>query len=482
MRLNMPSTRRLEVFASGGVALLAVLVRLPNVYSQPFWQDEVASARILRAPNIAAMLARVAHTESTPPFWYCLAWVLHAVGVPIQDVRLLSVASGGLLAGFTVLLAHRLMPLPFAAAVGALVALGGEYVARGQELRAYELFALLSVLFALCLIAELSAPSRTRELRLAAVVAIGGLTHYFFAFTVLAALAWLQLDPRARAVSRRASLAIIGGGVIAAAWAPVALQQYQRDRFSWIGSFQLRYVLAVPLRLFTPAYNDTSLGLLLSSLAAAAVVVGGIKLLRASPEGGLVVSLALVPLACAALVWSTGVHVFALRNLIAVGPFAAIAVADAARRLPRLTALAITTCLCVGLAVSLELSTANTFPHFDAIARSLVRDGWRPSDPIAVFGSPATYRSPLEWYLPHQPSLVTARASGPECVDVFVVSPNGRVRFLRSLDRGGRDRGLPGATILVDPAYRSACPLLLNGARNHTRRITNPGPAVSKSI
>jgi hypothetical protein len=65
MRANMPSARRPEVFASGGVALLAVLVRLPNVYSQPFWQDEVALARILREPNIAARIGESGDSSSS---------------------------------------------------------------------------------------------------------------------------------------------------------------------------------------------------------------------------------------------------------------------------------------------------------------------------------------------------------------------------------------------------------------------------------
>ena len=98
MRVTVERPRSPQVLAAVGVALLAVLVRLPSVYSQPFWQDEVASARILAAPNFPAMLGRVARTESTPPLWYSLAWMLHAAGAPLRDVRLLSVVAGGILA------------------------------------------------------------------------------------------------------------------------------------------------------------------------------------------------------------------------------------------------------------------------------------------------------------------------------------------------------------------------------------------------
>jgi len=198
------------------VALVAVAVRLPGVYTQAFWQDEVASARILNEPTLARMLAHVARTESTPPLWYALGWLLRQMGTPLQDVRLLSVAAGALLAALVVDVARRVVPLPLAAVAGLFVALGGQLVGHGQELRAYELLALLSLVFARCLLAEVDAPSRRRELALAATVAAGGLTHYFFAFSVLAALALLWFDRGARPVRRRATIAILAGGSLAA--------------------------------------------------------------------------------------------------------------------------------------------------------------------------------------------------------------------------------------------------------------------------
>jgi hypothetical protein len=427
------------------------------VYSEPFWQDEVASARILREPTLLGMLGHVARTESTPPLWYFLAWSLHASGLALRDVRLLSVAAGGLLAAGVVVLARRFVELPLAVAAGVLVALGGEFVARGQELRAYELFALLSLLLGLALLAELSAPSFRRELTLAGVVTAGCLTHYFFVFSVLAALIWLHMDRRADGIARRATRAIAGGGALAAPWAPFALRQYDRDRFSWIGPFRARFVWTVPLRLFTYAFDNTSLGLLLSTIAAAAVLFGMYQLTRHSAEGRLIAALGVLPLAFAAVVWASGIRIFALRNLIGVGPFAAIAIAVAVNRLPRGRAAAVAMSMCLALAVSLELSTANTFPRFDLIARRLVRDGWRPPDPIAVFGSPFAYKAPLEWYLPRQPLLVVAERSGRACSSVFVVAPDGDIRVLRTGHIAGNHRSIRGATILVDPADRHPC-------------------------
>jgi hypothetical protein len=95
------------------VALVATAVRAPGVYRQAFWQDEVASARILDESTFTGMLAHVARTESTPPLWYALGWLLRRAGTPILDIRLLSVAARALLAALVVHMARRVLPLPF---------------------------------------------------------------------------------------------------------------------------------------------------------------------------------------------------------------------------------------------------------------------------------------------------------------------------------------------------------------------------------
>src|SRR3979409_1370582 len=108
------------------VALLAAGVRLPGAYTQALWQDEVASARILNEPSLPRLLAHVARTESTPPLWYLLGWLIRQAGTPVQDVRLLSVAAGGVLAGLVVELARRVVPLPFAVFAGLLTAFSSQ--------------------------------------------------------------------------------------------------------------------------------------------------------------------------------------------------------------------------------------------------------------------------------------------------------------------------------------------------------------------
>jgi hypothetical protein len=439
------------------VAVVATAVRLPGVYTQAFWQDEVASARIINEPTFPRMLAHVARTESTPPLWYALGWLLRQAAAPMQDIRLLSVASGALLAALVVDVARRVVPLQLAALAGLLVALGGELVGHGQELRSYELLALLSLVLARCLLAEVEAPTGRHGLALGAAVAAGGLTHYFFAFSVLAALAWLWLDPCVRAMRRRATAAILSGGAVASAWAPVMLRQLHQGRFWWIGPFQLRTVVAAPARLFTYAYTNTPPGIAVSAAGLLLVVAGCARLGRTSAAGRLVAVLALGPLAEAAAVWAGGVRIFALRNLIEIAPFVAVAAVAGIAAVPRRAAVPLGAATAALLLLPFTPFTrSGGTPPYNAMARALVAEGWTPAEPVAVFGNFYPYRAPLEWYLPHQPVLDASRLLKGVCRTVFVIRGHDvdRLRLHRPLET---DRRLRGATFLSSPADKSPC-------------------------
>jgi hypothetical protein len=152
------------------------------------------------------------------------------------------------------------------------------------------------------------------------------------------------------------------------------------------------------------------------------------------------------------------VRIFALRNLIAIGPFVAIAAAVAVDALPRRAPKgAAAFAVLAGLALSLAVSEVGEIPPYDLMARSLVADGWRPTVPIAVFGDPYRYRAPLEWYLPERPVLTLARPAGAACRTVLVVTRRGRVESLRLHEPLSSDPALRGATLLGDSARLPHC-------------------------
>jgi hypothetical protein len=410
---------RREHAAPIAVAVVAAAARLPAVWHDALSQDEVASARILREPSLAGALHRVVRTESTPPLWYALAWLVHHAGAPIVETRLLSVALGAALAAVVYLLAGELVPRWAALAAAGLVAVGYEPVYHGAELRAYELLALLSALVGLLLVR-----GRTGAV-LGATVWAGLLTHYFFVYTVAAALAWLWLDPAARAIRRRATTSIGAGAILAAPWLPAFLVQLHADRFWWIERFSAHIVLVTPLRLFVP-FRDQSTALALLALGS---VVAGCVLLRRSPQGRLVAALGLGPLLLAASVWAAGERDYSIRNLIEIAPFLAVATGAALAALPRPAALAVGAAAVASIA-AVAVPQATLLPPYARVARALVAEGWRASDPIAVFGNFFSFRAPLEWYLPHNPLLDVSRPTARECSALFVIVRDAGTRKL----------------------------------------------------
>jgi hypothetical protein len=114
-------------------------------------------------------------------------------------------------------------------------------------------------------------------------------------------------------------------------------------------------------------------------------------------------------------------------------------------------------------------------PPFAAIAHALVREGWRPSDPVAVVGNLFIFRAPLEWYLPHAAVLDVGRPMERVCRTVFLVSPrrpgSGAAGRVIGRDPAGRyvvsrlsltvpladDRVFQHTSILVDASDPSRC-------------------------
>lgn len=454
-----------DVLATVGVVALATLANVGDALHDALWQDEVASARIIAQSSPLAALHEVRLTESTPPFWYLLAWTAHRIGLGIVDVRLLSLAATAATAAIVVVFGRRILPLGLATLAGALVAIGSQFATQSHDLRAYALLVLFTVLLAVILDAEVGRPSRGRDAGLAACVAAGLLTHYFFAFSVIAALGWLWIEPEARRVRRRATAAIGVGACVFLAFASFVLAQYRHDRFWWIGPFVLRAVVNAPFRLFFPVTSHR-VGELVPAALLVVAAFGAWRLGRRSRFGRLTAALAFGPLLAAGVAWYAGVRIFAIRNLAEIGPFFALAICGAIAALPR-RLIVIATAL-VGAAVlgGYAWSQQTAATPYNRIAQALVAEGWRANDPIAVFGNFFAFRSPLEWYLPNRPPLALGKPTDDVCSTLFVVEHvRGRTEA-SALEVGGftverlgaRDpRSLRGARLLTDPLDPASC-------------------------
>jgi len=378
-----------------------VALRLPRALGSSFWQDEVASARVIREPTVASLLHQVVRTESTPPLWYALGWLAHRAGLSIHDVRLLSVAFDAGIVAVVVLVAAELVPAGLAAAAGVLAATSAELSAHGRELRAYELYALLALVFALALLRAAEHPSRRRLVLLGAAAAAGLLTHYFFAFSFAAGLAWILLEPAAAGRRRPLAAALAAGAVACSPWLPSLLAQIRHDRYSWIGPFDGRLVLETPVRLFSPLLATTWSSVLVLAL----LLAGGAAALRRGPLARLVAALALVPLPAAALVWLAGFDVYAVRNMLGIAAFSAVLLVLPLASAPRLARTPLAAALAAVAAGAWLWVQQVPDTSFRGIASALVAEGWQPRDAVLV-PAVSAFRSPLEWYLPHAPELV----------------------------------------------------------------------------
>jgi len=339
-------------------------------------------------------------------------------------VRVLSALSGAALSGLLVLYARRFVPLWAATLAGLGAVFGHQFVIHGRELRAYEFLALITLIFAYVLTWAKDGPSIQRLAVVSATVAIGALTHYFFLFSVAAALVWTFTSTPAR-IRTKLCLAILIGLLPLAVWAPVALEQHQRGAYKYmIGDFSRRTVVDGYWTMFStrwPPYLGHTHNLA-SAFLVILILAGAVILWRKGEDGRLVSTMALVPFLAAAIAWRAGQPIFDSRNLLAVGPFAAICIVTALARLPRHLGVVIAATAAVILVFSfLSVDHQRRSPAFDEIARALLQAGWTPADPILIPHG-ANWVVPLSWYLPAYPRGNEPDAARRECDAVFTVT------------------------------------------------------------
>jgi hypothetical protein len=406
---------------AAGAAALTALVNVPRAVGYSFWQDEVGAARVITDPGPISMLRRVVSTENHPPGFYALGWVLDRMGIPVVWDRAISVLAAMALSGLVVLYARRLVPLWGAALAGLVTALGWQFWRHGWELRPYSVFALACLLFVFALVWAAESPTRRRLALLAAAVAAGTMTHFFFVFTLGAGLIWLYVRKRDL---RRLLIAIAVGLLSLIAWLPAFYKQFDRGGFR-NPDFSLRTTLESYAALFVRGDLNLLVGLLVLGL----VLAGCVRLWRLSDEGRLCALAALVPVVASSLIWLAGPDVYIVKNVIGAAPFAAVAVAAALTALPRPISLAATAAAAVLLIASYVDTRGRIIPDYDLVADALVDQGWQEGDPILVFGPPYQLLHPLDWYLPGN-RLETADWNGRACDRVYVISVGGRGRAL----------------------------------------------------
>jgi Dolichyl-phosphate-mannose-protein mannosyltransferase len=359
--------------------LLAAVIRFPFLGHQSLWLDEIFSRNIMRASSLRGMWDQVKATESTPPLYYTIGWLVHArSAVAMRAITATALTVAVPVAYFAL---WRLLGRRAALAAAAVLAVSPMLVAYSTDARSYGLLLLTALLTVWAFSALLEASTRRRQLAWVAACAACVWTHYFGIFLVGAELALLLV---LRPSARRATA--LSACLLAALLAPLvvlATSQAGDERAEFIAGTSLAKRVSDTARQFAMGPNVPRTALEAAGLAVfyAALVCGlwtlwrrprregageaeleaGDALAHGSDARGseldsriLVALLAIAGLAPLALGVLGIEDRFYSRNLIALVP---LAVAVAVPALLRLRAVPLAIYLALALATSLWVAT-----------------------------------------------------------------------------------------------------------------------------
>jgi mannosyltransferase len=409
--------------AVAGLTILAAVLRFYDLGHQGFWFDEANTAMLVRL-SPGKMLGLIPHSESTPPLYYCVAWLWTRVfGNAEAGLRSLSAVAGVLTVPVAFAAAAKLISRRAGVIAAALTACSPLLIWYSQEARSYELLVLLSAISLLGFAYARDGPSR-RALALWVVAsALALATHYYAVLAVVPQAGYLLWRHRSRPAVQVAVgfVALCGLALI-----PLAISQNGAGNDSWIAAapFGERLRQIIPQFLIGTDAPDRAL-LKYAAMALALAGLGLLAIRGRRPErraalvaGGLVGAGSAL---CLALV-AAGFDDLITRNIIVLWLPAAIVVAGGlALERARPAGAAVVVLLCViGIVATVGIG-AN---------RSLQRPDWRQV--AAVLGTqPAQgpgrviliqrYLTllPLSLYLPH---LGLLPAGGARVSEFDVVS------------------------------------------------------------
>ena len=401
------ATRATPAVLTAVVALAAVL-RFYRLGHQGFWFDEANTALLVHF-SPGHMLGLIPQSESTPPLYYCIAWVWARIfGFGEAGLRSLSAAAGVCVVPVVYAAAGELFSRRAALMAAALTATSPLLVWYSQEARSYELLVLFCAL-TLWAFARLRARPDPQAAGLWALACVPALaTHYFAVAAVGPQAAWLLAEHRHQPGVRRAIAAVTLCGL---ALIPLAVSQNGTRHDRWIATLPLSVRLGqvIPQFLIGTGAPDRSLLLAVAMVVAGASVVAAAAwpVLRSGDRRGAgrglgaCVVMALGGLALCLALLVAGFDDLITRNVLVLWLPAALIVAAGFSALPRRavgTALVALACAVGVVAVAGVASDRNLQrPDWRSVARAL---GPAPPGGRIIAIQHYTDLLPLSLYLP----------------------------------------------------------------------------------
>ena len=210
---------------------LAAALRFWRLRHQGFWFDEANTSQEVHF-RPGPMLTLLKHYESTPPFYYAVAWVWARIfGFGEAGLRSLSAVCGVLVVPVSYALTSKLLSRRAGLTAAALVATNPLLIWYSQEARAYELALLLSGVLLLAFAYALEEPKPTALAVWAIASALALATEYYSILVVAPTGLWLIYRHR----RERPLQVVIGAlGVWCAALLWFAASQDSTGHASWI--------------------------------------------------------------------------------------------------------------------------------------------------------------------------------------------------------------------------------------------------------
>jgi 4-amino-4-deoxy-L-arabinose transferase-like glycosyltransferase len=375
-RASAPRTFALDrdMVALALLIALAAALRFWRLRHQGFWFDEANTSQEVHF-RPGEMVTLLKHYESTPPFYYAVAWVWARIfGFGEAGLRSLSALCGVLVVPLSYALGSKLFSRRAGLVAAALAATSPLLIWYSQEARAYELAVLLAGISILAFLYADEAPSPLSLTIWVLSSALAIATEYYAALVVVPAALWLIYRHRRE---RPLQVAI---GALTVCGAPLlwfAVSQNATRHASWIKHLPLGPRIGQIFPQFLIGFGAPG-GVALSWLAAVIAVIGiGLLVARARDTGdpwrrsGLIVGGILAAgIVLNGLLLAVGVDNLLTRNVVVLWlPAALLTAGGLATRRGGIAGAVLTALLCgAGVAAAVGV----------AVDRKYQRPDWRP--------------------------------------------------------------------------------------------------------
>jgi len=352
------------------LTLLATVARFYRLGHQGFWFDEANTALLVHF-SPGKMLGLIPQTESTPPLYYCVAWVWARVfGYDEASLRSLSAVCGVLLVPVVYASGAKLVSRRAGLIAAALAACSPLLIWYSQEARSYQMLALLSAVSLLAFAYARVSPTPRVLVAWVVACALALATHYYAVLAVVPEAIWLLVVHRRR---RGVQIAFAVVGLCGLGLIPLAISQHGTGKGNWISQSPFWRRLGQLVPQFASGFDGPAHGVF-EPVAIAIVLLALVLLVMrsaAEPRRGALLAggLALAGFVLSLVLVAVGFDDLLTRNMLALWAACALLVAGGlAVPRPRFAGATAAVALC-----AMGLVTAGGV----AFNRNLERPDWR---------------------------------------------------------------------------------------------------------